>query len=162
MEGASTVAALGRTARHARSGGAAHGRACGELSAARRGISGEPHGSCADFAREERVGERRQTALVNTAGSRIETHLPALRSGEREIPSRAGGYVFAGQHFHLYLIAYGLFRFAHEFFRETPRILGPITGYQLAALAIVGLGAVGFVVRQRQPFREAAASGRSQ
>lgn len=111
---------------------------------------------------EERVGERRQTAQVNTAGSRIETPLPALRSGEREIPSRAGGYVFAGQHFHLYLIAYGLFRFAHEFLRETPRVLGPITGYQIAALMIVGLGGAGFWIRQRQPTRDAITSSPSQ
>ena len=111
---------------------------------------------------EERVGERRQTAQVNNAGSRIETPLPALRSGEREIPSRAGGYVFAGQHFHLYLIAYGLFRFAHEFLRETPRVLGPITGYQIAALMIVGLGGAGFWIRQRQPTRDAITSSPSQ
>ncbi|TAK93127.1 MAG: diacylglyceryl transferase [Verrucomicrobia bacterium] len=57
--------------------------------------------------------------------------------------------IFPGQHFHLYLIAYGLFRFAHEFLRDTPQILGPISGYQIAALAIVALGAGGFVRRQR-------------
>jgi len=54
-----------------------------------------------------------------------------------------------GQHFHLYLIAYGLFRFAHEFLRDTPRMLGPLTGYQIAALAVAGLGAWGFAQRQR-------------
>ena len=26
-----------------------------------------------------------------------------------------------GQHFHLYLIGYGLFRFGHEFLRATPK-----------------------------------------
>ena len=52
-----------------------------------------------------------------------------------------------GQLFHLYLIAYGLFRFAHEFARVTPQILGPISGYQIAALALVVLGCVRF--RQR-------------
>ena len=49
-----------------------------------------------------------------------------------------------GQHFHLYLVAYGVFRFAHEFMRATPRLSGGLTGYQWAALACVGLGAWGF------------------
>src|SRR5947209_4700509 len=34
-----------------------------------------------------------------------------------------------GQHFHLYLIAYGAFRFVHEFLRDEPRVLGQMTGY---------------------------------
>jgi len=58
--------------------------------------------------------------------------------------------VLLGQHFHLYLIAYGAFRFLHEFLRDEPRVLGPITGYQIAALAVLGLGLRGFVLRQRQ------------
>jgi phosphatidylglycerol:prolipoprotein diacylglycerol transferase len=49
-----------------------------------------------------------------------------------------------GQHFHLYLIAYGLFRFAHEFMRDTPRILGPLSGYHIAAFAVAALGAIRF------------------
>ena len=52
--------------------------------------------------------------------------------------------ILPGQHFHLYLMAYGLFRFAHEFLRETPQILGPFSGYQIAALCLVGLGAIRF------------------
>lgn len=55
-----------------------------------------------------------------------------------------------GQLFHLYLIAYGLFRFGHEFMRETPRVLGPLSGYQVAALAIAALGTLGYVHRYRQ------------
>lgn len=58
--------------------------------------------------------------------------------------------VLPGQHFHIYLIAYGIFRFAHEFLRETPRIFGPFSGYQIAALGIVALGACGFWRRQKQ------------
>jgi len=57
--------------------------------------------------------------------------------------------VLPGQLFHLYLVAYGLFRFGHEFLRDTPAILGPISGYQVAALALVALGAVRFIGRQR-------------
>ena len=56
--------------------------------------------------------------------------------------------VLAGQHFHLYLIGYGAFRFAHEFLRATPRVAGGISGYQIAALAVAALGFVGFVRRR--------------
>ena len=55
-----------------------------------------------------------------------------------------------GQHFHIYLMAYGFFRFSHEFMRDTPQIAGPFSGYQFAALGVAGLGAVGFLLRQRQ------------
>ena len=58
--------------------------------------------------------------------------------------------VLPGQHFHIYLMAYGVFRFFHEFLRDTPQILGTFSGYQVAALAVAALGAVGFVLR-RQP-----------
>ena len=54
-----------------------------------------------------------------------------------------------GQHFHLYLIAYGIFRFAHEWMRVTPKLGGILSGYQLAALACVALGAWGFRRRAR-------------
>ena len=57
--------------------------------------------------------------------------------------------VWPMQHFHIYLIAYGSFRFAHEFARATPRILGPFSGYHIAALAITALGCTGFVLRQQ-------------
>jgi len=53
-----------------------------------------------------------------------------------------------GQLFHIYLMAYGLFRFFHEFLRATPQIIGPISGYQIAALAIFVLGAFGFARRR--------------
>ena len=49
-----------------------------------------------------------------------------------------------GQHFHLYLIGYGLFRFAHEFARATPKVLSDFSGYQVAAITVVFLGVVGF------------------
>jgi phosphatidylglycerol:prolipoprotein diacylglycerol transferase len=54
-----------------------------------------------------------------------------------------------GQHFHLYLIGYGLFRFGHEWFRDTPRISHGFSGYQVAALACAGLGVWGFARRRR-------------
>ena len=61
----------------------------------------------------------------------------------------------ASQHFHLYLIGYGLFRFAHEFLRATPRIGSAFTGYQVAALAVAGLGGWGYL-RRRAAARRAA------
>jgi phosphatidylglycerol:prolipoprotein diacylglycerol transferase len=57
--------------------------------------------------------------------------------------------VWPGQHFHLYLMAYGLFRFAHEFLRATPQIAGPISGYQIAALGVATLGLTGYILRRR-------------
>ena len=71
--------------------------------------------------------------------------------------SHERGYIMQGQHFHLYLIAYGAFRFAHEWMRATPKIAGAISGYQLAALACVALGVWGFRRRARLE-RVAAAS----
>jgi phosphatidylglycerol---prolipoprotein diacylglyceryl transferase len=60
------------------------------------------------------------------------------------------GRIMPGQLFHFYLMAYGTFRFFHEFMRDTPRILGPFSGYQFAALGLVILGAVGFKLRQNK------------
>lgn len=56
-----------------------------------------------------------------------------------------------GQHFHLYLMAYGTFRFGHEWARETPRLWGPLSGYALMALGLILLGAIRF--HQRRPVR---------
>ena len=60
-----------------------------------------------------------------------------------------GARHFRGQLFHLYLIAYGLFRFVHEFVRDTPRVAGPISGYQFIALGVAGFGVAAFWRRQR-------------
>jgi len=57
-------------------------------------------------------------------------------------------HLLPGQHFHLYLIGYGIFRFLHEFLRATPRVVGGISGYQIAALAVAVLGVAGFLRRQ--------------
>jgi phosphatidylglycerol:prolipoprotein diacylglycerol transferase len=60
------------------------------------------------------------------------------------------GRIAPGQLFHIYLIAYGLFRFFHEFFRDTPHIIGPFSGYQFAALGVAALGAAGFALRRQK------------
>lgn len=57
--------------------------------------------------------------------------------------------LWPGQHFHLYLISYGLFRFVHEFVRETPQLFGPFSGYHVLAAAVFALGLVGYRVRAR-------------
>ncbi len=62
--------------------------------------------------------------------------------------------ILPGQHFHIYLVAYGIFRFAHEFLRDTPRIIGPFSGYQIAALAVAALGTTGFIMRRGKAMRE--------
>ena len=53
-----------------------------------------------------------------------------------------------GQHFHIYLMAYGVFRFFHEFLRDTPRIYHGLTGYQVFAAGCAALGAIGFIKRR--------------
>jgi len=58
--------------------------------------------------------------------------------------------VLPGQLFHLYPMAYGLFRFSHEYLRETPKDFFGLSGYQWAALALVVLGAWGFARRARR------------
>ena len=54
-----------------------------------------------------------------------------------------------GQHFHIYLISYGLFRFAHEFLRDTPRVEEGVSGYQILALGLAAFGTAAFVRRAR-------------
>ena len=60
---------------------------------------------------------------------------------------------FEGQIFHVYLIAYGLFRFGHEFLRDTPTIVGTISGYQIAALGVLALGTVRYWQRSQSQLR---------
>jgi phosphatidylglycerol:prolipoprotein diacylglycerol transferase len=74
-----------------------------------------------------------------------------LLRARRATPASPGApdYLLRGQHFHLYLIAYGLFRFGHEFLRATPQILGPFSGYQISAAAVVALSVGGFVRRRK-------------
>ena len=62
----------------------------------------------------------------------------------------------AGQHFHLYLIGYGTFRFLHEFLRDTPRLAGILTGYQLISIAMIGFGAWAFQRRSQGALRSYA------
>lgn len=53
-----------------------------------------------------------------------------------------------GQHFHIYLIAYGLFRFFHEFLRATPKPFIGISGYQIIAFITAISASVAFRIRQ--------------
>lgn len=93
------------------------------------------------FSLRDRSGVERWPAVPVEIIFNVATLLAALLLRRRKI--------LPGQHFHLYLMAYGMFRFAHEFFRDTPRVLGPLSGYALAALATAGLGLAGFMVRRR-------------
>ncbi len=61
--------------------------------------------------------------------------------------ARAG--LFRDQHFHLFMIAYGLFRIAHEPLRDTPRI-GFVGTYQILAAALVVVGAIRFLQRRQR------------
>jgi phosphatidylglycerol:prolipoprotein diacylglycerol transferase len=54
----------------------------------------------------------------------------------------------AGNRFHVYLIAYGVFRFAHEFARDNATWFGPIGGYHVVSLFIVAFGVVRLMQRR--------------
>ena len=55
--------------------------------------------------------------------------------------------ILFGRLFALYLVAYGVLRFGTEFVRETPKVFGPLSGYQVLCVVMVVLGAW-FVVRR--------------
>jgi phosphatidylglycerol---prolipoprotein diacylglyceryl transferase len=57
----------------------------------------------------------------------------------------------AGQHFHLYLIAYGLFRFGHEFLRATPKPFLGLSAYQLIAGATALAAIIAYRKRSASP-----------
>ena len=59
-----------------------------------------------------------------------------------------------GRVFSLYLVLYGVFRFATEFLRETPKPFGPISVYQLLSLLMIALGA-GFLIGRSRAARPA-------
>jgi phosphatidylglycerol:prolipoprotein diacylglycerol transferase len=59
--------------------------------------------------------------------------------------------VLRGQLFHAYLIAYGLFRFVTEFWRDTPRFGFGLSPYQLLAVALAAFAAWRFRVRALAP-----------
>ena len=52
-----------------------------------------------------------------------------------------------GRLFFAYLGTYGVFRFAHEFVRDTPALPGGLSGYQWMSLVMAGAGIVAFVQR---------------
>lgn len=54
-----------------------------------------------------------------------------------------------GNRFHIYLIAYGLFRFSHEFLRADSKIIGQFSGYHFIALLLLVFGAVRYVQRRK-------------
>lgn len=55
-----------------------------------------------------------------------------------------------GQHFHLYLISYGLFRFMHEFWRATPSMVMGLSGYQIISILLVVFACIRFHQRQAE------------
>ena len=59
--------------------------------------------------------------------------------------------VLRGQLFHAYLVAYGLFRFVTEFWRDTPRFGFGLSPYQLLAVALAAFAAWRFRVRALAP-----------
>ena len=58
--------------------------------------------------------------------------------------------------FFLYLTAYGLFRFLHEFMRDTPKVFLGLSVYQLIALV---MAVIGFIMLSKRTKSMAAQSG---
>jgi phosphatidylglycerol:prolipoprotein diacylglycerol transferase len=56
-----------------------------------------------------------------------------------------------GRVFALYLVLYGVFRFATEFLRETPKHAMGISIYQYLSVLMVAVGALGIALRHRSP-----------
>jgi phosphatidylglycerol---prolipoprotein diacylglyceryl transferase len=57
-----------------------------------------------------------------------------------------------GQHFHIYLMAYGTFRFFHEFYRDTPALNMGLNGYQVISLFLIAAGGIAALVRAARLF----------
>lgn len=58
--------------------------------------------------------------------------------------------VLRGRLFSLYLVLYGNYRFWSEYVRETPRVMGRFSGYQVLAIACVVVGATMLWWRSRR------------
>jgi phosphatidylglycerol:prolipoprotein diacylglycerol transferase len=58
---------------------------------------------------------------------------------------------FFGRLFSIYLMAYGTFRFATEFIRDTPKFFHGFSGYQVLSLVMIALGAAFFLKRTLAP-----------
>jgi phosphatidylglycerol---prolipoprotein diacylglyceryl transferase len=56
---------------------------------------------------------------------------------------------FAGRLIFLYFAVYGVFRFFHEFMRDTPPLVAGVTGYQILSLVTAAIGVGMFVRRGR-------------
>lgn len=56
---------------------------------------------------------------------------------------------FRSRLFFLYLVLYGVFRFLHEFMRDTPVLVAGLSGYQIVALLMAALGLFMFIRRGR-------------
>lgn len=57
--------------------------------------------------------------------------------------------ILPGQHFHLYLISYGIFRFLHEFLRATPKPFLGLSGYQIIAILTIAAASLAYRSRQK-------------
>lgn len=56
-----------------------------------------------------------------------------------------------GRLFALFMLAYGVFRFASEFWRETAKAFGGLSAYQWMSLMLVVAGVASLVLRSRRP-----------
>ena len=82
---------------------------------------------------------RGEDGLPHYPASAVELLFNVVAGGTLVLLARRG--LLRGDLFHLYLVAYGLFRLAHELVRDTPRWPGtPVSGYMVLAAGCVALG----------------------
>lgn len=105
------------------------------------------HGCCPGLACEPAWYAVRDAAgTLRYPASLVEAAFQVAFVGVAFVVFRRG--MLRGQLFHVYMIAYGLFRVAHELYRDTPR-LGPVGTYQLLAAVLVVFGVERFLRRIR-------------
>jgi phosphatidylglycerol:prolipoprotein diacylglycerol transferase len=104
------------------------------------------HGCCLGQACEGWYTMQDHLGLARWPSAAVELLFNVLMIGVLWAIRRRG--LLIGQHFHIYLMAYGIFRFVHEFVRATPGLIGPIKGYQLWSAVLFAFGLVRYLQRR--------------
>ena len=91
------------------------------------------------------MAARDQLGVMRWPSAQVELVFQLLMLGTmlllRGIPRLQGRLIF------LYFVAYGLFRFVHEWMRDTPQLAFGLSGYQYVSLGMAALGYFMFVKR---------------
>jgi phosphatidylglycerol:prolipoprotein diacylglycerol transferase len=107
------------------------------------------HGCCLGVACEPAwYSVRDATGVARWPASLVEAGFNLAAAAVLYALFRKGAW--RGQLFHVYLIAYGAFRFGHEFLRDTPRVGQWWSPYQFIALGMVAFGVWRWRIRREE------------